>query len=106
MQLEDILFGTVGDDARLPLPDEVIALFTGGLMEVDLTLAAAQPTFVEGTGVITLPAVAGVQWKIGGVNKAPGAQPALAAGQQATVRATAQEGYDLSGDETWTFKRP
>jgi hypothetical protein len=47
-----------------------------------------------------------VQWKVGGVNKAPGAQPALSSGQSATVRATAQEGYNLVGDDRWTFKRP
>jgi len=105
-QLEDILFGTSSDDPRLPAPDEVIAIFTGGVADVDLTLVASQPSFVEGTGVITLPAVTGVQWKVGGVNKAPGAQPALASGQQATVRATAQEGFNLVGDDTWTFKRP
>jgi hypothetical protein len=104
--LEDILFGTSSDDPRLPLPDEVITLFTGGVVDVNLATSANQPTFVEGTGVITLPSVTGVQWKIGGANKAPGAQPALSSGQQATVRATAMAGYNLEGDETWTFKRP
>jgi hypothetical protein len=104
--LEEILYGTEADDPRLPLPDEVITLVGTGVTDVSLLSAANQPTFVEGTGVITLPAVTGVQWKVGGVNKAPGAQPALAAGQQATVRATAQEGYNLVGDETWTFQRP
>jgi hypothetical protein len=104
--LEDILFGTADDDPRLPTPDEVIALVGEGAVNVDLTLAAAQPTFVEGTGVITLPNVTGVQWKVGGVNKAPGDQPPLAAGSTATVRATAQSGFNLVGDETWTFKRP
>ena len=81
--LEDILFGTDGDDARLPSPDEVIALFEGSVVDVDLTVAANQPTFVAGTGVITLPDVTGVQWKVGGANKAPGAQPALSSGQSA-----------------------
>lgn len=104
--LEDILFGTVADDARLPTPDEVIALFTTGLTDVDLTLAANQPSFVSGTGVITLPSVTGVQWKVGGANVSAGAQPALSSGQQATVRATALEDYNLVGDETWTFRRP
>ena len=104
--LEEVLFGTEGDDARLPLPDEVITLFTGGVIDVDLGVSANQPTFVEGTGVITLPSVTGVQWKVGGVNKAPGAQPALASGSQATVRATATAGYNLDGDDTWTFQRP
>jgi len=105
-QLEDILFGTDVDDARLPSPDEVIAIFEGGVVEVDLTLAANQPTFVEATGVITLPNVVGVQWKVGNANRAPGAQPALAEGAQATVRATALAGFDLSGDDRWTFQNP
>jgi hypothetical protein len=69
--LEDILYGTVGDDARLPLPDEVIALVGTGVTNVDMNRAANQPTFVNGTGVVTLPAVTGVQWKVNGVNKAP-----------------------------------
>jgi hypothetical protein len=95
--LEDILFGTATDDARLPTPDEVIALFTGGEVDVDLGLAANQPTFVAGTGVITLPAVPGVQWKVGRRQQGPGAQPALTSGQTATVRATA-----TSGTTTWS----
>jgi hypothetical protein len=104
--LEAILYGTADDEPRLPLPAEVLGLISDGEVEVDLATGANQPTFVEGTGVITLPAVAGVQWKVGGVNKAPGAQPALNAGQQATVRATALPGYNLVGDDDWTFKRP
>jgi hypothetical protein len=104
--LEDILYGTADDDPRLPLPAEVIGLVTTGLTTVDLTVAAAQPTFNEGTGVITLPNVTGVQWKVGGANRAPGAQTALGEGATATVRATAQEGYNLEGDETWTFRNP
>jgi hypothetical protein len=95
--LEEILYGTSTDDPRLPLPDEVIA---------DLALAANQPTFDAATGVVTLPAIAGVQWKVGGVNKAPGAQPAIASGSQTTVRATAQAGFNLEGDDRWTYERP
>jgi hypothetical protein len=104
--LEEILYGTSGDDARLPLPDEVIGLVSTGETDVNLATVANQPTFVEGTGVITLPAVTGIQWKVGGVNKAPGAQPAIGSGSSATVRATAQPGYNLVGDETWNFARP
>jgi hypothetical protein len=104
--LEDMLFGTVGDDARLPSPAEVIELFTGGVIDVNMSLSANQPTFVSGTGVITLPTVTGVQWTVNGSNKAPGAQPALASGASAEVNANAQEGYNLQGDEDWTFQRP
>jgi hypothetical protein len=106
MALEEILYGTDDDDPRLPLPDEVIALVTAGMVDVDLSSGANQPTFVEGTGVITLPAVTGVQWTVNGANKAPGAQPALNSGQKATVRAKATSGYNLEGDDTWSFERP
>ena len=101
--LEDILFGTVGDDARLPDPDEVIAIFGAGVTDVDLGTQANQPTYNAGTHVVTLPAVTGVQWKVNGVNKPSGAQPALTTGQTAEVQAVAQSGYNLEGDDTWTF---
>lgn len=104
-QLQDILFGTADDDARLPSPNEVIALFTGSVVDVELALAANQPTFAPATGLITLPVVAGVQWTLDGEDVTPGPQPALASGESATVRAVAQPGYNLVGDETWTFER-
>lgn len=103
--LEAILYGTVGDDPRLPQPDEVITLVGTGVTNVDLNLAANQPTFNNGTGVVTLPSVTGVQWKINGVNKAPGAQPAISVGQTSNVEATATSGYNLVGDEDWSFER-
>jgi hypothetical protein len=105
--LEDILYGTATDDPRLPLPDEVLALLTGtGETNVDLRLVANQPTFDPATGVITLPAVAGVQWQVNGVNRAAGAQAPLAAGAEATINAVAQPGNNLQGDDEWTFERP
>ncbi len=104
--LEEILYGTSTDDPRLPLPDEVIGLVGTGTVDVNMTLSANQPTFNEGTGVITLPAVTGVQWKVSGQNRAPGAQTALADGASATVRATALSGYNLQGDDTWTYTNP
>lgn len=103
--LEEILYGTEIDDPRLPLPDEIIDLVGTGVTNVDLTESANQPTFVAATGVITLPNVTGVQWKVDGVNKAPGAQPALAAGEAAEVTAHATSGYNLQGDDDWTFRR-
>jgi hypothetical protein len=102
-QLRDILFGTVGDNARMPSPDEVIALFTGTVVNVDLGTSTNQPTYSAGSHVLTLPTVTGVQWKVNGANKAPGAQPALTSGQTAEVQAVAQPGYNLQGDDQWTF---
>jgi hypothetical protein len=101
--LEDLLYGTVGDDGRLPTPEEVIAVFTTGLTSVDLGTPANQPTYNAGTHVVTLPAVTGVQWKINGVNKANGAQPALGVGETAEVTAHANSGYTLDGDNEWDF---
>lgn len=102
--LEEILYGTVGTSPRLPLPDEVITLFSTGLTEVSTTGANA-PTYNSGTHVITLPSVTGVQWKIDGVNKTAGAQPALGSGETVTVTAHPTTGYKLSAvsDDDWVF---
>lgn len=60
--LEDALYGTAGADPHLPTPDEVIAMFGGAVTEVE-TVA---PTYDAGTDMITIPAVTGVIYKIGG----------------------------------------
>lgn len=57
--LEDTLYGTAGVDPRLPLPDEVFAMFAGSITEVTPTA----PTFVSSTGVITIPTVTGVKYR-------------------------------------------
>lgn len=101
--LEAELFGDVGGDARLPLPDEVISFFAGTLTQVNMGTPANQPTYNSGTHVVTLPTVTGVQWKINGVNKSPGAQPAMTTGQVSNVTAHAITGYVLLGDDDWTF---
>lgn len=103
--LLEILYGTEGVDARLPLPDEVIDLFSdgSGLTEVDMGTPANQPTYNAGTHVVTLPAVTGVQWQIDGEDVSSGAQPALSVGETAHIEATAASGYQIVGDEDWTF---
>lgn len=103
--LEALLYGDAGGDARLPLPDEVIDLVGGTVTVVDLDLAANQPTFNDTTGVVTLPAVTGIQWRVNGANRAAGAQPAILSGQTAEVDATPQDGYSVDGDTSWSFER-
>ena len=100
--LLDILYGASADP-RMPLPDEIISMFEGTVTVVDLGVAANQPTYDSGTHVVTLPAVTGVQWKINGVNKSSGAQPAMTAGQVSNVTAHPTAGYSLNGDTDWTF---
>lgn len=101
--LEEILYGAVGVEPRLPLPDEVIATFDTVITNVDLGISTNQPTYVAGTHIVTLPNVTGVQWKINGVNKTAGAQPALGVGETALVEAVATTGYRIIGDEDWVF---
>lgn len=101
--LNDILFGTVGSDPRLPLPTEVAALFGGAVTVVDLGAYANQPTYNAATHVVTIPATAGVTYNINGEPAAAGAQPALAVGETAEVVAEPQPGYTLEGDTDWIF---
>lgn len=101
--LEAELYGDVGGDARLPLPDEVIGILAASLTEVNMNASANQPTYDSGTHVVTLPAVTGVQWKINGVNKSSGAQPAMTVGQTSEITAHALATYRLTGDTDWTY---
>lgn len=100
--LEDILYGAAAVDARLPLPDEVVALFGGSVTKVRLTGANA-PTYDGATHVVTIPAVAGVTWKINNADASAGAQPAMTAGQSSVVKAKADPGHVIDGDDDWTF---
>lgn len=100
--LEDILYGTAGVDPRLPLPDEVIAIFAGATTTARLTGANA-PTYNSTTHVVTIPTVTGVTFLINGVEAAPGPQPAMDVGETSTVTAVPEEGYTITGDEDWTF---
>jgi hypothetical protein len=103
--LEAELYGDAGSDARLPLPDEVVDILGGAATVVNMDLQANQPTFVNATGVVTLPAVAGVQWEFNGDEVAPGAQPAIAVGDTAEIDATPTAGNTLQGDTNWSFER-
>jgi hypothetical protein len=66
--LEDFLYGTVGTDPSLPLPDSVLGLFAGTITVATPT----EPTFNSGTHTITIPTVTGVTYKIGGVTQTAG----------------------------------
>ena len=101
--LELVLYGTVGVDPLLPTPDAVISALTTTLTAVAMGAVANQPTYVPATHVVTLPAVTGVTWRINGVVKTAGAQPALTTGQSANITASANTGYRLTGDTSWTF---
>ena len=63
--LEDILYGTAGTNPRLPLPAEVIALFSGSVT----TVTPDVPTYNSTTKVITIPTKTGVSYFIDGQKK-------------------------------------
>lgn len=100
--LEEILYGDVGVDPRLPLPAEVITLFAGAITVVRLVGANA-PSYNSGTHVVTLPSVVGVDWLINGASATPGAQPAMGVGETSYITATSDSGYKIEGDDDWVF---
>jgi hypothetical protein len=96
--LEDFLYGTVGTDPSLPLPDAVIALFSGAI-----TLATpTEPAFNQGTNTITIPAITGVTYYIGGVAQTAGAKVITA---DTIVTARPNNGYRFPDvvDTDWYY---
>lgn len=94
-ELEDTLFGTQGQDPRLPAPADVIAMFAGTTASVFPTA----PSYNNSTHTVTIPAVTGVTYRVGGVAKAAGP---LVITQDTVVTATPNTGYkfpDVSVDE-------
>lgn len=97
-ELEDILYGTVGVDPRLPAPGEVIALFDGTPITVASVTA---PTYNSTTHVITIPTVAGVSYFVDGVKKTG----TVTITSDTVVTAQPNEGYvfpDVT-DNDWFF---
>jgi len=72
--LSDILYGTVGSDPRLPMPDEVLALFAGTIT----TVFPTPPTYDNGTHTLTIPTTTGVIYSINGVDQVAGDQAVTA----------------------------
>lgn len=58
--LEQALYGTVGQDPRLPTPDEVLAMFAGTITEVE----TQAPTYNASTDIVTIPSVTGVEYYV------------------------------------------
>ena len=62
LEIENILYGTAGQDPRLPLPAEIISILSGSSTEVE----PVEPTYNSTTKVITIPTVTGVEYLIDG----------------------------------------
>lgn len=101
--LENALYGTAGTQPRLPLPDEVIAMFAGTVTAVT-TVAPTATT----AGVITIPTVTGVQYRRADTNAVvTGTVTITVLNAALTIRATPVAGYafDAASDDDWTFKK-
>lgn len=97
--IEDVLFGTENDDARLPLPDEVLRIMNEAPVEHSITLNKSTTTIAasstETLTATTVPADAEVTWtssnsEIAQVSSA-GLVTAVAAGE-ATITASIDSG--------------
>jgi hypothetical protein len=96
--LEQILYGDVGVDPALPLPDTIVTMFEGTVT----TLTATIPTYVNGTHTLTIPSQTGVTYYIGG---APVASGDVVITEDTLVEARANAGYVLTPgtDNDWFF---
>jgi hypothetical protein len=97
LELENFLYGTVGTDPSLPLPDAVLAIFAGTLTQVVPTA----PTYVSGTHTITIPTVTGITYKINGIL----VTGAVVIAVDTVVTAQPNAGYKFPAvtDDDWFF---
>lgn len=98
-QLEGLLFGTVGADARLPLPDEVLGLFAGTVTSV----TTSAPTYNSSTDIVTIPSITGVVYSVDGHVVPSGAYGPIT--ETKVVTAAPAPGYIFSNvsDNSWTI---
>jgi len=100
--LELLLYGTVGVNPVLPLPDAVITGLTSGITTV---ATITPPSYVSSTHIMTIPTTVGVDYYITKITSATGAvvtakakatagaQVALATGQEWLINAVPQANY-------------
>lgn len=96
--LEDLLYGTVGTEPSLPLPDAVAALFAGSVTSVFPTA----PTYVSGTHTLTIPTTTGVTYFVNGEIITSGAHVITV---DTLVTAAPNAGYVFTepSDDDWFF---
>jgi hypothetical protein len=96
--LEGIIYGSAGVNPRLPLPSEIITLFTAGLT---VSGTPTQPTYNAATDQITIPTVTGVEYFIDGIKRVNGSTVTIAA--NTIVKAYPAAGYKFPAnvDDDW-----
>lgn len=98
--LEQILYGTAGTDPRLPLPVEVLSLFSGTVNEVE----TSAPTYNASTDIVTIPSVTGVIYSVDGEDVPSG--PFGPITEDIVVEARPSGGYKFTAtsDDDWTIE--
>jgi phosphohistidine swiveling domain-containing protein len=103
--LEDALYGTVGADPYLPMPDDVLAMFAGD----PTVVVTEEPSFVSSTGVITIPTVTGVVYRRADTNAVvTGTVTISTPGDSLVIKAFPSSGayaFSSFSDNDWTFTR-
>jgi len=114
--LTDALYGTTSNSSYLPLPDQVVSMFSGSAPTpiTPQQLTAAAPTFNASTGAVTITALTGVTWKlttatvsnvtVTGTTAAPNLP---ASGGTVVIQAIANSGYRIASlaQTSWSFSR-
>jgi hypothetical protein len=95
---------TVVADQGYKLDEDSIVEWTFEWSDIEVTTVA--PTFDDTTGVITIPDVEGVIYKIGDTALVAGQQEPIAKDVEVIVTATPDEGYKFSAESVtqWTFE--
>lgn len=97
--LEALLYGTEGQDPRLPTPDEVYALFAGTVTEVTPT----EPTYNPTTDTLTIPSITGVIYSIAGVD-VPAGNITITDDTFVTARPAAGYKFPANIDNDWLIE--
>lgn len=95
--LENLIYGTAGTDPSLPLPADVLDLFTGTIT----TVTPTQPTYNSTTKVITIPTVTGVAYYIDDVVVT--GTVTITADTIVTARALPSYAFPAVVDDDWFF---
>lgn len=97
--LEAILYGQEASDPRLPLPAEVISLFSGSVTEV----TTEAPTYDSGTDIVTIPDVTGVVYSVDGTEAPAGAFGPITATVVVTAKPAPGYVFSAQSDDDWTI---
>lgn len=98
-ELKDVLYGTAGQDGRLPSPTEVINLMAGALTSVE----TQAPTYDNTTDIVTIPTVTGVEYLVDGEVVPSGPFGPITEDIVVTARPATGYKFTNTSDEDWTI---